>query len=127
MKDFRGFTLIEVIITIMIVAIAAAGVIGYMGSSFTESVVPAGQVQRQYQLIQRMEIITSQYRNEITNNSSFTLETFKASYIDNTQYVDDSRTGLITIQDSTNTYTTRSVLRVTLVNGDQTLVSIFTK
>ena len=125
MKDCKGFTLIEVIITIVILAIAAAAAIGYMGTSFTGSAVPAGQVQRQYQLIQRMETITSQYRNAITNDSAFTLANFKTSFIDGTQYVDSTQTGLITM--TSGTYTTQSVLRVTLVNGDQTLISIFTQ
>ena len=124
MKDCKGFTLIEVIITIVILAIAAAAAIGYMGTSFTGSAVPAGQVQRQYQLIQRMETITSQYRDEITNNTSFNLTSFKNNYIDGKPYVYTPQTGPITFVYGGST--TRNYLRVTLKSGDQTLMSIFT-
>jgi len=123
MKSIKGFTLIEVIITIIIMAIAAAAFIAYFGSSFTGSAVSAGQVQRQYQLVRQMETITSQYRNSVTTSMPFSLTTFKSSFVDGKEYVDSTQTGFITL--TSGTYTTRSVLRVVLINGDQTLMSIF--
>lgn len=128
MKYSKGFTLIEVIITIVIMAIAAAAFLTYFGSSFTGSAKQAGLVQKQYELIQTMEVITSQYRSEITNNpSSFTLAAFKSNYVDTVSNVDNTKTGLIQLSNTSGTYTTQTVLRVTLVNGDQTLMSIFTQ
>ena len=76
------------------------------GKAFTGSALPAGHVASQYKLIQQMEAITSQYRNEITNNTSFSLATFKSNYVDGKQYVDSAKTGLVTLPSSDATYTT---------------------
>ena len=130
MKFSKGFTLIEVIMTIVIMAVAAAAFLAFFGKAFTGSAVPAGQVQSQYNLIQRMEAITSQYRNDITNNASFSLTTFKSSFVDGKGYdVDDTKTGVIPpLTSSDGVYTTtQPVLRVTLTDGKQTLTSIFTQ
>ena len=129
MKFSKGFTLIEVIMTIVIMAVAAAAFLAFFGKAFTGSAVPAGQVQSQYNLIQRMEAITSQYRNEITNNTSFNLTTFQTSFVDGTLYVDSTKTGVIPpLTSSDGVYTTtQPVLRVTLTDGKQTLTSIFTQ
>jgi len=43
MKHNKGFTLIEVIITIVIMAVAAAAFLAFFGKAFTGSAVPAGQ------------------------------------------------------------------------------------
>ena len=126
MKHNKGFTLIEVIITIVIMAVAAAAFLAFFGKALTGSAVPAGQVQNQYKLIQQMETITSQYRDQITNNASFSLSTFKSSFVDGTQYIDSTKTGLITLTSSDGLYITQNVLRVTLTDGKQTLMSIFT-
>ena len=129
MKFSKGFTLIEVIMTIVIMAVAAAAFLAFFGKAFTGSAVPAGQVQSQYNLIQRMEAITSQYRNDITNNASFSLAAFKTDHVDGTLYVDSTKTGLIPpLTSSDGVYTTtQPVLRVTLTDGKQTLMSIFTQ
>jgi prepilin-type N-terminal cleavage/methylation domain-containing protein len=127
MKYSKGFTLIEVIITIVIMAIAAAAFVTFFGKAFTGSAVPPGQVWRQYRMIQQMETITSNYRDQITNNAAFSLATFKTSFVDGTDYVDSTKTGLITLTSSTGGYTTANVLQVTLTDGNQTLMSIFTQ
>lgn len=104
-------------------AIAAAMFVSTMGTSFTQSPVSAGLVNKQYQLIQKMEIITSVYRKEL-QEGTLNLNTFK-TYIDTT-YSGYASTELKTISDSTNTFTTNNVLLVTLTDGDQKLQSIFT-
>lgn len=126
MTDKKGFTLIEVIVTIVVMALAATAFMTYLGRGFTRSAIPVTQVQSQYRLIQQMEIITSQYREQITANpTSFTLSAFRDNYVTGQPYVDSGKTGLITL--TSGTYTTQYVLRVTLVDGDQTLMSIFTQ
>lgn len=140
MKLSKGFTLIEVIISIMVMAIAAAALLKIYGTAFTGSAVPAGEVQSQYNMIQRMETITSQYRNAVTNNTSFTsscvvdstntftLAAFKSNCIDGTRFVDSTNTGFITLTDTTNSYTTQSsILQVALTDGKQKLTSLFTQ
>jgi prepilin-type N-terminal cleavage/methylation domain-containing protein len=127
MKFSKGFTLIEVIITIIIMAIAAAAFLQLFGTAFTGSAVPATEVKSQYQMIQQMETFTSQYRDQITNNASFDLATFESNYIDGKPYVDSTKTGLIPLTSSDGLYTTQPVLRVTLTDGKQTVMSIFTQ
>jgi len=127
MKFSKGFTLIEVIATVVIMAIAAAALVSIFGELFYGSAVPVGQVQKQYKLIQQMETITSRYRDQVTKNTSFSLSTFKSAYVDGQDYVDSANTGLITLTSSDSTYTTGNVLKVTLTDGTQTLVSIFTQ
>jgi prepilin-type N-terminal cleavage/methylation domain-containing protein len=129
MKFSKGFTLIEVIISIIIMAIAAAALLKIFGTAFTGSAVPAGEVQSQYKMIQQMETFTSQYRDQVTNNAAFNLATFESTYIDGKPYVDGTKTGLIPpLTSSDGLYITQSaLLRVTLTDGKQTLTTIFTQ
>jgi prepilin-type N-terminal cleavage/methylation domain-containing protein len=129
MKCSKGFTLVEVIVAIIIMAVAAAALLKIYGTAFTGSAVPAGKVQSQYNMIQQMETITSQYRDQVTNNAAFNLATFKVTYIDGKPYVDGTKTGLIPpLTSSDGLYTTQSaLLRVTLTDGKQTVTTIFTQ
>ena len=120
----KGFTLIEIISTIVVMAIAAVMIMTIFGNQFGGSAIPGAQVQGQYKLIQQMELFTAQYRDQITNNSSFSLDTFKSTYIDGKTYVDSTKTGMVNF--AYGSRTTQQCLKVTLKDGDQTLVSIFT-
>ncbi len=124
MKSNRGFTLIEIIITIVIIAIAAALFVTSLGKSFTQSSVSSGAVKSQYALIQQMELITIQYRQNI-NSGTLNLATFKTSNVDGQPYVDAANTIMTTLP--YGTYTTQQFLQVTLTDGKQTLLSIFTQ
>ena len=121
MKKSRGFTLIEVIITITLIAIAAALFVAYIGTSFTQSPVAAGMVSKQYALIQEMEIITSRYRQEISSGT-LDLNNFK-TYVDANTYIDSS--AFVTLD--SGSYVTRQVLVVILRYEDQRVMSIFTQ
>lgn len=133
MTSSRGFTLIEVIVIFIIMSLAATIFISYMGSSFTKSPVSAGLVDKQYRLIEQMEILTGKYRQALpTDGSELDLCSFKESYVDNLQIdgksiVDAANTSCTyQITDTSNTYTTRSALLVTLVYDNQKIQSIFT-
>ena len=56
-----GFTLIEVIITLVVVAIAAAMIATYFGTSYTQSSVPISRLMAAGKLNQVMEKISAQY------------------------------------------------------------------
>jgi hypothetical protein len=115
-------------VTLTVVAIACTMVITYIGTSFIQSAVPAGLVGRQYALIQQMEVITSEYRNRLSNGT-LNLTTFKSNYIDTNSvlYVDSGNTSIKTF--NSGNYVTGNVLVVTLTNGTppQSLQSIFTQ
>jgi len=140
MKHRSGFTLIEVIIIIVIISIAAALFISYTLTAYTRSPASTALVSEQYKLIQQMEILTIKYRQALeagggTVNLCTDPGSFKTTYvdplaIDGVSIVDAANTSCaFTITDSTNTYTTATgnALRVTLTYKGQRLQSIFTK
>lgn len=139
MKHDGGFTLIEVIITIVVMAIAAALFVSYTTStSFTQSPASAALVSDQYKLIQQMEILTGKYRQALSGSSNGTVDdlctTFKTSNVDTRQIdgvniVDTANTYCTQYTDSTNSYTTTTgnALLVTLTYKRQTIKAIFTK
>jgi prepilin-type N-terminal cleavage/methylation domain-containing protein len=130
MKSNKGFTLIEVILTITLMAIAAALFVTYLGTSLTGSALPPGLVRSQYNLIEQMELFNNQYRQQI-NNASGTLATdlatFNSTYI--APFVGAGNTTIVNMtSNGSPSYTTQNtVLIVTLRNGDQTLQTIFTR
>ena len=126
MSHPKGFTLIEIIITILVLAIAAALFVAYMGTSLTGSAVPATQVQKQYELIETMEKITAEYRRRISNEATpFVLTAFE-TYVRTQNYVDQTKTGIVTLNSPGYTMI-RPVLVVVLADGNQSLMSVFTE
>jgi prepilin-type N-terminal cleavage/methylation domain-containing protein len=124
MRYIKGFTLVEVIITILILAIAAAAFVTYFGKAFTGSAIPAGQVQSQYRLIEQMEEITAEYRRRL-DLGTLELETFTNDYVD--PKLNNPSTATFGHLNA-GAFTTQSpVLQVTLKDGDQTLFSVFTE
>ena len=56
------FTLIEVIITLVLVGFAAASMVSYMGRSITESKVPLNRLEETYNLEAYMEAVEAHYQ-----------------------------------------------------------------
>jgi prepilin-type N-terminal cleavage/methylation domain-containing protein len=123
-----GFTLIEVIVTLVIAAIMGTMLVSLMGKNLTGSAVPVSLVGDQYKIVQEMEKITSEYRNEIKNGTLSDINTFK-TYVDGKVYPAgvSVATVLSPLTSTPAGYTTQSVLRVTLRSGDQTLQAYFTQ
>ena len=121
MKLNRGFTLIEIIATLTLLAVAAALVVA-MGIPAVQSTASSGMVARQYAIVGQMESITSKYREEI-NDGALDLDSFKKYIEENYDTANAVKTTL-----ASDTYTTREVLLVTLSDAEanQTVVSIFT-
>ena len=65
-----GFTLIEIILTLVIAAVVGAGLVQYMGSSFTKSSVPIQRLRQTLELQQVMENITADYIENYTSDLS---------------------------------------------------------
>ncbi len=56
-----GFTLIEIILTLVIAAVVGAGLVQYLGSSLTKSSVPIQRLKQSLKLQEVMEKITADY------------------------------------------------------------------
>ncbi len=58
-----GFTLIEIIITLVIAAIVGTGLAQYLGTAFSTSAIPIQHLRQAFELQQVMENITEDYEN----------------------------------------------------------------
>lgn len=131
MKLSRGFTLIEIIITIVIMAVAAALFVAYMGTSVTQSPASAVYVGDQYKLIQKMEELNGLYRQAL-NAEGGTISNLCTTLSDkvNSVAVDGVTADTVCkkLKDSTESYeTVEDAFLVTLSYKGQKLQTIFTK
>ncbi len=69
LKCSKGFTLIEIIVTIVIAAIAASMMVTFMGKNITSSSVPVTWVKNQGGVNQAMENIVVEYKARIAANT----------------------------------------------------------
>ncbi|MCX5852855.1 MAG: type II secretion system protein [Deltaproteobacteria bacterium] len=122
-----GFTLIEVILVLVLATFVSAMLITSLGFNLKRSATTVAQVDQQYQLIQEMESLTSNYRKEILART-LDLNTFYSTYVVSIGNIDTANTGFITLTSTGATpFTTAQILRVTLRDGDQTVQSLFTE
>lgn len=123
MTSQRGFTLLEIIATLILVGISAAILFPIMGTNLIRSAQPVNRLNDHQLLIQEMDKWTGIYRDDI-HNDSLDISAFKTAvetspYLGSTVYINSFNGGAYTTQ-GTNT-----ILRVTLINNDQTLVALF--
>jgi prepilin-type N-terminal cleavage/methylation domain-containing protein len=128
----KGFTLIEVILTLVIAAIMGTMLVSLMGTNLVKSALPVSMVGDQYKIVQEMEKITSAYREQIKNgtlNITDFITTYESTLGSAIPYKDTTATGLITLTGTKTGATdiTTQVLRITLRSGDQTLQAYFTQ
>jgi prepilin-type N-terminal cleavage/methylation domain-containing protein len=136
-KSARGFTLIEVIVTLVVAAILGTILVVYMGTGITKSGIPIIWVQQEFGVYRAMERITAVYQNDL-KTTPFNLTTFKAK-IDTAGEVNticgsstciDNVTVVNTAFPSaggTETGTDTNIIKVTLGKGDQSLTALFTQ
>ena len=127
LRNTRGFTLIEIIVTLILVAVTGVVMFPVLRTNLTQSVTPATRVERQYQLVREMDRLTASYRDEILNES-LNIATFLSTYP--SAFLDAGSSGLVGVGQITgNAYSNQSpnILRVTLVDGDQQLVAYFSE
>ena len=130
-----GFTIIEVIITLLVAAIMGSMLVSYMSGGIMRSSQPLVMVKREFNIYETLEKITADYQNDVPSNMA-ELATF-ASNIASTyntgdmtlssDYIDIARVGGGTTVVGTPTTTTGLILRVTLQQGDQSVVAYFTR
>lgn len=140
MNNKRGFTLLELIVTITIAAILGTVLVTFMGTGLTESVQPIIRTQNQNRVIEAMDRMTADYKKLLmTDTSGDPLNTFRLAVISNNNNPSSSY-GSYTLEDGTPRYiifdssgneqddtTERRILRVTISQGDQRMTAIFVK
>jgi len=129
-KD-KGFTLIEVIVTIVIAGILGVIVAQFVQTSAVKSVFSVTLLKEQYDLHSQVEDMTSYYRDQLTQGS-LDLSAFKDYVTENYESVDQSQTGFITFTSDGDDFVASStssgdVLKVVLKSGDQTIIVLFTE
>ena len=130
-KNENGFTLLEVIITLIVASILGSIAYQFMGTSVVKSALPVNRVKDQFMLNGMIEEMTADYRNFVVKSDNISQELgdtdlidFKKAvaitkeygdYIDFCDYIQpDSDQG-------------NRVLKVSIKKGDQTVTALFTR
>jgi prepilin-type N-terminal cleavage/methylation domain-containing protein len=139
-----GFTLIEMIVTIVVAAILGATFLQIMGTSMTGSVEPLIRVQDQFIVKETVERMTADY-DTLKHQDPDTLDTVKSrignegAEVVNGDYgnykVERNAYIIFTDEDGDGDYEERDddgsggyrILKVTVSSGDERLTSLFIK
>ena len=131
--NHKGFSLLEVIVALVLVAVVGSMLFSLMGEKLTKSGRAINWMADEFELSEVMEKILADYREEL-ENETFDLATFvggiNASYGSDTLDVQVTRTDFQPDSsppvDYTESGTDNTIWKVTLTEGDQTLITIFT-
>ncbi len=134
-KRDGGFSLVELIVTLVVAAILGTLLVVYMGTGITKSGIPIIWVKQEFTVFKVMERITADYQTAL-KTTPFNLATF-AAQIDTAAKVNatygsdiDSSTVVNTAfpaAGGTETGTDPNIIKVTLRKGDQSVTSLFTQ
>ncbi len=126
--DSNGFTLLEVIVSIVIAAILGTIVIQYMGSGLSSSSISLNNIKDDYKLEQVIEEFTREYRYWLESAPDQTINNFKATYIDGEPSVltGVGKTEIFQLTGGDDAAGVQ-VLRVAVSDGKQTIYTLFTK
>ena len=124
-NNHKGFTLLEIIATLILISISAAVMFPVLGTSLVRSAEPVERLNDHHLLVQEMDRWTGTYRDEIRLTGTVDISVFKtnvdtnANYLDSTTYINSFNGGAF------NTQGTNTILRVILARNGQTLVALF--
>ncbi len=121
----NGFTLLEIIITLVLVSILGAMFVQFMGPQLTRSPFQVLRVKSQYELIDEIERLTGIYRDELQKDT-LVINTFKTTHVDTSSYNDSSQVITLTTGGG---YTTQyaTILKVSLKNEDSKMYTLLTR
>jgi len=132
----EGFTLLEIIITIIVAALLGTILVQFMGTSMIRSADSVVIVQEGFSLNQALEKMTADYKKLLAEDST-PLQTFKTqvengNVVGNDPYYGDYswQTGYIKFQGGSEVADTSGdnrILKVTITHVNQSLTSLFTK
>ena len=133
----QGFTLLEVIITLIVGSILGAILVQFMGTSMKNSFEPVIMVQNSngvYEIMERMNadykmrLLTStvdplaDFRTDVLNGNAVTSDPYFGEYARTVQYI---------VFDGTNSEipdnTVLRILKVKITHGGQSLTALFTR
>ena len=126
-RNERGFTFVEIIVTLIIAAILGVMLIQFMGSSVSGSAENVQRIKDGFELNQKMEEITRDYRDWLKTSpdasiNAFLNNTVKQNYAD---IIINDETKLIEVDPGKDGDI--EILQVTITDGTQTLMALFTK
>lgn len=130
-----GFTLLEVIVTLIVAAILGSMLVSFLGTGMTGSVQPLIRLQDGFTVNKIMENMTADYKKQ-TAESSSPLTDFKTRVQNGNVSTNTPYFGAYTLLD--NAYITfdsngdeapggDKVLKVSIAVGEQRLTALFTK
>jgi prepilin-type N-terminal cleavage/methylation domain-containing protein len=121
-----GFTLVEVIITIVMAGILGTVLMQFMGTNISRSSRSVVSVQNGYQLREAMEEINRDYRGWLENSPDSAISDFKTRYIDTFTNPDISLDATYIEADSGKDGDI-DILKVVISDSPQTMMMLFTK
>jgi len=121
----RGFTLLEILATLIIGGIMGAALFQIMGTNMVQSTTPIFWLDKAQTLNQVMDSITADYKKDLTD-SVISLPAFAAAVSTSYSASVDSL-DLDYYNDGAWNSTPSDFLRVTIGMGEQSLVALFTQ
>lgn len=125
-----GFTLIEAIVTIVLIAFVGLMVVTFSGTALTNSVIPLFWERDEFLLKERVEQLTASYVDYINNTADANAVVFKTMYVDplsayaTSSFIQFNCSGG-TCSEIADTTGQNRILRVTVSSQDKKAVVIF--
>jgi len=134
----QGFTLLEVVITLIVGSILGAILVQFMGTSMKNSFEPVIMVQNSNGVYEIMEKLNSDYKMRLMTSTDDPLDDFRTDVINGrlplaapvighytvvTKYITFTGGAEDAIEDATEL----RVLKVTITHGGQSLTALFTR
>ena len=134
----RGFSLLEIVVTLIVSAFLGTIFVTYLGTSLMKSAEPVVMIQEGYSLSQVMESITADYKKLLIIDETplATLESYVLNRSESNPEPCDpcygtytAETGYILFSGGNEVSDTdeNRILKVNITNSDQSLVALFTK
>ena len=135
-KSQSGFTILEIVITLIVASILGAIFLEFMGTSVQKSYVPVQNARKTLEINEILELMNADYRKLIRESSTPLEEfrtkveslayaggdyTFETTYVAFNDVIDSS-----TVQDADENAEQR-VLKVKITHGGRSITTLFTR